>query len=66
MDIDFYSNANDSSVLSNRQRLNGTHAPSRDIGEHLMSEAMRNQHQRNKSKANADLQDELDFTGPSN
>ena len=42
--LSFYSNANDSSVLSNRQRLNDTHPPSRDIGEHLMSEAMRNKH----------------------
>ena len=32
-----------------------------------MSEAMRNQHhQRNRSKANADLKDELDLTGTIN
>ena len=52
----FYSNGldgmDDESVISNRQRLNETHPPSRDIGqhlasnyqapsEHLMSEAMK-------------------------
>ena len=75
----FYSNngldaIDDSSVISNRQRLNDTHAPS-GVGKHLpasgnsllkpqehyISEAMRNQHLRNQSKANADLADELDI-----
>ena len=74
----FYSNALDaldqSSVISNRQRLNDTHPPVRPVGAHLESnlqppaehqlrEASKNaQHARTQSKANADLADELNIS----
>ena len=84
-DESFYSNGLDamdeSSVISNRQRLNDTRPPRRpddagssmgqhlDAGssnfqppaDHILSEAMKKQHERTKSKANADLADELDI-----
>lgn len=68
----FYSdglNDIDQSVISNRQRLDNGRAPTNDRSEpktyqppfdHLMSEAIKKQHQRNLSKANADLAEELE------
>ena len=78
-DTSFYSNGLDaieqSSAISNRQRLNEPKPDSRphEIGvhlennffkapaDHLIQNALKQQHERTKSKANADLADELDI-----